>query len=690
MSNPLDSTTRRRIQELREALHRHDYRYYVLDDPEISDAEYDRLMAELIKLEETYPEFQDPESPTQRVGAPPLEKFETVVHTIPMLSLDNAFNESDILEFDARVRRFLSMSDPIRYTAEPKLDGIAVELIYENGRLTAASTRGDGIQGELITANAKTIRSVPLVLTASAGSAFPSYLEVRGEVCIEKAKFKKLNENRLVKGLPLFANPRNAAAGSIRQLDSRVTAKRPLAMYCYGLGMSRELAFESHWEALQGLKHLGFRINPHIRPQITVHEVLEFYRELKRIRHDLPYEIDGMVMKVDSLELQKRLGEKSKSPRWAIAYKFEAVQGTTRILNIEVQVGRTGTLTPVAHLDPVNIGGVTVSRATLHNEDEVRKKDIRIGDVVLVQRAGDVIPEIVKVIEARRTGQESIFTMPDHCPVCGSVAVRFESEAARRCTNASCPAQVKAAVRHFASKDAFDIEGLGEKLIEQLVDKGYIRSYADLFSLKQEQFRLLERMGEKSSENIQAAIEKSKTIKLSRFIFALGIRHVGENVAVLLSQRFKTIDRLSAASLETLSSIEGLGPIIAGSIRAFFDNPKNFEAVKSMIANGVVISQNQQKQEGVFSGKTLVLTGTLRQMSRNEAKQAIIREGGKVGNSVTRRTDYLIAGESPGSKLGQALEFGIPVMSETEFLKQLGTRSTGKRWSQTETEEESP
>ncbi|MEW5908541.1 MAG: NAD-dependent DNA ligase LigA, partial [Thermodesulfobacteriota bacterium] len=428
MSNSLNSAVRLRVQELRETLQHHNYRYHLLDDPEISDAEYDRLMAELIGLEETYPELQDPDSPTRRVGAPPLEKFETVVHTFPMLSLDNAFNESDIMEFDARVRRFLSSSDPISYTAEPKLDGIAVELIYENGRLTVASTRGDGIRGELVTANVKTIRSVPLILTAPPGSDLPSYLEVRGEVCIEKARFKRLNEDRSAKGLPLFANPRNAAAGSIRQLDSRITAERPLDIYCYGLGMSTELTFGSHWESLQRLKRFGFRINSNIRPQILIHEVLQFYQELREIRHDLPYEIDGMVVKVDSLELQKRLGEKSKSPRWAIAYKFEAIQATTRILNIDVQVGRTGALTPVAHLEPVNIGGATVSRATLHNEDEILKKDIRTGDMVLVQRAGDVIPEIVKVIETGRTGQERIFTMPDHCPVCGSVAVRFESE----------------------------------------------------------------------------------------------------------------------------------------------------------------------------------------------------------------------------------------------------------------------
>ncbi|OGP61567.1 MAG: DNA ligase (NAD(+)) LigA [Deltaproteobacteria bacterium RBG_13_49_15] len=671
MRNALNSGPVIRADELRKMLHRHNYRYYILDDPEVSDAEYDQLMRELIALETAYPELRRPDSPTQRVGAPPLEKFETVIHSIPMLSLDNAFDASEIIEFDARIRRFLSISGRIRYTAEPKLDGIAVELVYEKGKLTVASTRGDGIRGEQVTPNVKTIRSVPLVLSATEKTGFPSYLEVRGEVFIEKEKFKKLNEGRIKKGLPIFANPRNAAAGSLRQLDSRITAERPLDMFCYGIGNAPEFRFQSHWDALIGLQGFGFKINPHIRSGIELEEVLSFYIELGRVRHELPYEIDGMVVKVDNLEFQDRLGVKSRSPRWAIAYKFEAVQGTTRVREIDVQVGRTGALTPVAHLEPVNIGGVTVSRATLHNEDEILKKDIRIGDTVLVQRAGDVIPEIVKVIESGRTGEERIFSMPDSCPVCRSPAIRFEGEAARRCSNVSCPAQVKATVRHFASKGAFDIDGLGDKLVGQLVDNGHVRSYADLFRLNSELLKKLERMGGKSVENLVKAIEKSRTIELSRFIYALGIRHVGENVAGILSKRFRSIAGVSRASLEELSGIEGVGPTIAASIRAFFDNPKNREAIESMITTGVIITATHEINGGAFDGKTVVLTGVLERMTRSRAKIAIEKEGGKVGSVVTRRTDYLIAGDAPGSKLDRARELGVPILNETEFIKRL-------------------
>jgi DNA ligase (NAD+) len=472
-----------KVAALRKALHRHNYRYYVLDDPEISDAEYDRMMQELKQLEENYPQLTRPDSPTTRVGAPPLEKFDTVAHTIPMLSLDNGFNDEDILDFDGRVKRNLDTQSTILYTAEPKLDGVAVELIYENGKLVTASTRGDGVAGELITTNVKTIKSVPLVMQTDSLHAPPSRLEIRGEVFIGLEAFKKFNKERLEQELPPFANPRNAAAGSLRQLDSKITATRPLEVFFYGIGVVEDITFQSHGELLKSLKNWGFRINPFIRPTIAIREVLDYYRELREKRHQLPYDIDGVVVKVDDISLQQRLGATSRSPRWAIAYKFKAVQESTTLEAIEIQVGRTGVLTPVAQLKPVNVGGVMVSRATLHNEDEIGKKDIRIGDKVLVQRAGDVIPEIVKVITSRRDGRETQFKMPQACPVCDSPVIRMEGEAATRCINSSCRAQVKERIKHFASKGAFDIDGMGDKLVDQLVEKGLLTSFADLFKL---------------------------------------------------------------------------------------------------------------------------------------------------------------------------------------------------------------
>ncbi len=542
MQKNIDPEVIKRVTQLREALHRHSYRYYVLDDPEISDSEYDRMMQELIRLETNYSDLASPDSPTLRVGAPPLDKFETVEHSIPMLSLDNGFSDADIFDFDLRVKRSLDTDETIFYTAEPKLDGVAVELVYENGRLISASTRGDGFSGELITSNVRTIRSVPMVLEKGKGRKNPSLLEVRGEVFIGKKGFKRLNDRRLDRNLPPFANPRNAAAGSLRQLDSRVTAKRSLEIFFYGIGRVADLDLESHGDTLQALQKLGFRINPNIRSKITIEAAIDCYRDLSERRNLLPYDIDGMVIKVDSLRLQRLLGATSRSPRWAIAYKFKALQETTQVLDIAVQVGRTGTLTPVAHLSPVKVGGVTVGRATLHNEDEIRRKDIRIGDTVLVQRAGDVIPEIVKVITSKRTGEERIFKMPLNCPVCNSPVVRAQDEAALRCINISCSAQIKERIKHFASKGAFDIDGLGDKLIEQMVEKGLLFSYADIFRLEEEPLKNLERMGSKSAVNILSAIEKSKRITLSRFLYALGIRHVGEHVAGILARTFGRLD----------------------------------------------------------------------------------------------------------------------------------------------------
>ena len=665
----IDPLIIQRVKELRQALHRHNYRYYVLDDPEISDAEYDRMMQELLKLEEDFPDLMSPDSPTLRVGAPPLDKFETIEHSIPMLSLENGFSDQDIVEFDRRIKRNLNTDSDIIYTTEPKLDGVAVELVYENGSLINASTRGDGFSGELITSNVKTIRSVPLRLHTEKEKSIPSLLEVRGEVFIGKEAFKILNNERLDEDFPPFANPRNAAAGSLRQLDSKITAKRPLEIFVYGVGRIADLVLESHSDVLYALQKLGFRINPHIRPKVTIKEVIDCYRELSEQRDLLPYDIDGMVIKVDSLSLQQNLGATSRSPRWAIAYKFKAVQETTQIIDIDVQVGRTGTLTPVAHLSPVNVGGVTVSRATLHNEDEIKRKDIKIGDTVLVQRAGDVIPEVVKVITSKRTGEEKTFSMPISCPVCDSSVIRSENEAALRCINTSCPAQVKERIKHFASKGAFDIDGLGEKLIEQLVDKDLLFSYADIFQLKEDVLKDLERMGSKSAGNIVRAVEDSKRITLNRFIYALGIRHVGEHVAGILANGLKSFDKLRHAEPDELETIEGVGPVVAESIAEFFGQDENLKIVTEIIDSGVEIIDEDSQQTETLSGKVFVLTGTLATLTRSEAKRAIEEAGGKVTGSVSRNTDYLVAGVSPGSKFNRAQELGVDIIDEQTLMK---------------------
>ena len=680
MSSPLNPDIAFRAKALREELHRHNCRYYVLDDPEISDAEYDRLMQELVALEADYPELRRPDSPTQRIGAPPLETFETVERSVPMLSLDNAFSRNDVMKFHKRVHKevmkFFGTDEKILYTAEPKMDGVAVELVYENGALTVASTRGDGYRGEVITANIRTIRSIPLILETIVEVASPSYLEVRGEVFMEIEKFKRLNAKRLQEGQPAFANPRNAAAGSLRQLDSRITAKRPLDIFVYGIGRMTGVSFESHGETLKQLQAWGLKINPHIRSQVSIEEVLTFHKKLEEMRHDLSYEIDGMVVKVDRTAFQQRLGSKARSPRWAVAWKFAATQETTILEDIEVQVGRTGTLTPVAHLKPISVGGVTVTRATLHNEDEIKRKDIRIGDTVLVQRAGDVIPDVVMVVASKRTGRERPFEMPRVCPVCREPVVRLEDESAIRCVNASCPAQVKAAIVHFASKGALDIDGLGEKLVAQLVDKGFIRSYADIFSLNKECLMGLERMGEKSADNLIRAIEKSKTIPLNRFIYALGIRHVGEAIASLLASHFGGIHAFLTSDETALSTIEGVGPVIAESIRAFLDNERNREAIQRMIEGGLnlITLGDVGGRKGIFEGKTFVITGNLERMTRGEAKAIIEREGGKVGSAVTRGTDFLVAGNAPGSKLMRAREMGIRIIGEAEFYQMLDGR----------------
>jgi DNA ligase (NAD+) len=658
-----------KIEDLRKTLHHHNYRYYVLDDPEISDSEYDRLMQELIRLETTYPDLVSPDSPSARVGAPPLAKFDQIAHTLPMLSLDNGFADEDILEFDKRVQRYLNLQSEILYTAEPKMDGVAVELVYEDGKLLAASTRGDGVTGELITANVKTIGAVPILMRADRSSVVPPLLEVRGEVYIGIEAFKNWNAERMDQDQPSFANPRNAAAGSLRQLNSKITASRPLEIFFYGVGVVEDYVFESHWELLQALKKWGFRINPLIRPRISIKDVLKYHRELSQQRHQLPYDIDGMVIKVDSLSLQQQLGATTRSPRWAVAYKFQAIQETTILENIEIQVGRTGVLTPVAHLKPVNVAGVTVSRATLHNEDEIEKKDVRIGDTVLVQRAGDVIPEVVKVILSKRTGAEKNFSMPDRCPVCSAAVARIEGEAATRCINSSCSAQVKERIKHFASKGAFDIDGLGAKLVDQLVEKGLLTSFADLFKLDKETLAGLERMGDKSGENLILAIEASKKISFARFLYALGIRHAGEHVAALLADQFESLEDLTSCPQQDLTDIDGVGPVVAESIANYFQQEKNLGTIQSILDSGVQIVFEAKRKPAKFGGKMFVLTGTLDGMTRRQAKDMITAAGGKVSGSVSRNTDFVVAGDSPGSKLKRAKDLGLAVIDEAGFKK---------------------
>lgn len=673
----MDEHIKKQVRQLQKTLNDHNYYYHVLDDPKISDAEYDRLMQELIHLETAYPDLVTPDSPTRRVGGAPLPAFEHARHIVPMLSLDNAFSHQDIFDFHARILKNTGSKD-ILYTAEPKLDGVAIELRYENGILVQAVTRGDGFVGEVITDNVRTIRSVPLGLRDDTVPC-PELLEVRGEVFISRAGFQELNRDRQAKAEPVFANPRNAAAGSLRQLDSTITASRPLDLFVYGPGQVKGLLFDSQSEFLEALANLGFPVNPLVKKKITIEQTLEFYRDLIEIRPDLPYEIDGMVIKVDLINMQQTLGEKIKSPRWAIAYKFAAVEKITRITDILVQVGRTGTLTPVAVLEPVQVGGVTVSRATLHNMDEIQKKDIRIKDHALVTRAGDVIPKVVKILTSERTGEEQIFDMPSHCPVCHSLVQRLEGEAAVKCINAACPAQRKERIRHFASKKGFDIEGLGKKLVEQLVDEGLLTSFADLFTLKKEQLIPLDRMADKSAHNLITAIDKARQIPLHRFIFALGIGHTGENAARLLAKNFDTLDDLMAAKETDIEQIHGMGTITAKAIAGFFATQENHGLIKKVQGSGVIIfnplaeSDSDPEKPHVFTGKTLVLTGTLKSMTRSDAQKRLLALRAKVTGSVSSKTDYVVAGKDAGSKLTRARDLDIPVLDETQFLARLNS-----------------
>lgn len=660
----------RRIADLRAEIRRHDHLYYVLDRPEITDAEYDLLYRELVKLETAHPNLATPDSPTQRVGGAPLDRFEQVTHRIPMLSLENAFTDGDIAEFDDRVKRFLglSASKEIAYVCEPKLDGLAVELVYENGTLTVGSTRGDGVVGENVTQNLKTVKNIPLRLE---GDNPPELLEVRGEVFLPIAAFQRLNAQREEEGEPPFANPRNAAAGSLRQLDSRITARRPLTMFCYAPGELRGADFGSQGEFLSALRQLGLPVTSLTRQVTGVAGVLAYYREMTEQRDTLPFEIDGVVVKVDSFPLQRELGEKSRSPRWAVAVKFPPRQAVTVIEDIVPSVGRTGVITPTANLRPVEVSGVTVSRATLHNWEEMERKDIRIGDTVIIERAGDVIPAVVKVLAEKRTGSERFLPIPAACPECGSEVVKIPDEVAVRCMGLSCPAQIRESIIHFASRNAMDMEGLGEKYIEQLLRLGLAGNVADLYALTRDDFMKFDRMGEKLAENLLNAIEASKKRELSRFIFALGIRHVGEHTAKLLATAFGSIDNLTRATEEELLSIREIGPQVARSITTFFHNEGNREAIRRMVEAGVEPTVEEKKVGGKFTGKTFVFTGSLTRFSRSEAQKMVENEGGHAAGSVSKKTDYVVAGAEAGSKLDKARQLGVTVLTEDQFLEMM-------------------
>ena len=664
-----------RAAELRAQIAQHDYRYYVLDDPLVTDAEYDRLMQELRALEALHPELISPDSPTQRVSGTPSQEFGEVVHQVPMLSLDNAFSDEDVEAFDRRIHERLGVTGELDYVAEPKLDGLAVAVIYRDGGFTQAATRGDGVSGEDVTANVRTIRAVPQRLRGKG----PSLLEVRGEVFMTISGFERMNQEAREKGEKVFVNPRNAAAGSLRQLDARITATRPLHAFFYGLGAldGASLPATQH-ELLEFLRRLGLPVTPEARSVHGVGGCLAYYRELGARRAALPYQIDGVVYKLDRRADQERVGFVSRAPRWAIAHKFPADEASTSVRGIEFQVGRTGALTPVARLEPVFVSGVTVSNATLHNIDELHRKDVRVGDTVIVRRAGDVIPEVVRVVLEKRPRGTQAVELPARCPVCNSQVLRAPGEAVARCTGGfTCRAQRQEALRHFASRRALDIEGLGEKLIEQLVERDRVKSPADIYTLTLGELAELERMGEKSAANLLAAIEKSKQTTLPRLLFGLGIREVGEATALALARHFGTLERLMSADEAAIQEVPDVGPVVAAHVAAFFSSAEHRKVIKALRAKGVKwpeIDSKAQSSPQPLSGQTFVITGTLSTMTREAAEEALSARGAKVSGSVSKKTSYLLAGADPGSKLAKARELGVKVINEKELLALLETK----------------
>jgi len=659
----------KRLKELRDLLNYNSYLYYVLNNPKISDREYDILFRELLAIEERFPDLVTPDSPSHKVGAAPLKEFNTVIHSIPMLSLGNAFDENDLREFDKKVKREAGLEE-IEYIGELKMDGLAVSLRYENGILISGATRGDGIRGEDVTLNVKTVKNIPLKLVRT---EIPQVIEVRGEVIMFSEDFERLNKEREENGEPLFANPRNASAGSLRQLDSRITAERKLHMIAYGVGEVKGKDFKTQDELLKYLNEIGFRVSPEVKVCKTIDEVIDHCKYLTSLRTMLPFGTDGVVVKVNSIDLQKSLGATSHEPRWAIAFKFPAEEAETVIREIFVSVGRTGALTPVAIFDPVEIDGSIVSRAALHNEDQIRKLDVRVGDHIIVHKAGSVIPEVIKVVKEKRTGSEIAFKMPDKCPVCGGPVERLEGEAATRCINASCPAQVKDGIFHFVSRDAMDIESIGYKLVDQMVNLGIIKDYGDLYYLTMEKLLILERMGEKLASKILKNIEESKNRPLANLIFALGIFQVGKRTAELLVQRFRSLDSLMLANEEDIMQVEGIGPVTAKSIFDFFRTKENKMLIEKLKKAGLKTEEAMLKEELLpLKGRVFVFTGTLKEFARNDAEKIVESLGGEVAESVSKRVNVVVFGKEPGSKLEKAKELGIETLDESEFKKLVG------------------
>ncbi|MDD5428633.1 MAG: NAD-dependent DNA ligase LigA [Candidatus Omnitrophica bacterium] len=661
---------KKEIEELRKAIERHDHLYYVLDKPSITDQEYDKLYRKLKDLEDAHPELITPDSPTQRVGGKPAKNFPTVKHMTPMMSLDNTYSADEIRQFDERVRKNLS-GEKVEYVVELKFDGVSIALLYKDGKWVRGATRGDGVEGDDVSANLRTIRSIPLAFREEAGKT-PEAIEVRGEVYMTKKALEKLNEEKERAGEELFANPRNAAAGSLKLLDPKTVASRGLDIYVYGAGFYKGINFKTHAEILEYLKEAGFRVNPHYKICRTIDEVIDYCDSFEDKRYKFDFEIDGMVLKVNDLGQEKRLGATAKSPRWAIAYKFPAEKALTEVKDIIVGVGRTGAITPVAILEPVHLSGTTVSRASLHNFDEIARLDVKIGDKVYVEKSGEIIPKVISVAKEKRVGKEKEFAIPAKCPACGSKLVRGREEVAIRCENVGCPAQIKEAVLHFASRDAMDIENMGEAIVDQLVDKGLIKDYGDIYHLKFDDVKSLERFAAKSASNLVSAIEESKNRDLHRLIYGLGIRHVGEQTAWVLANHFGSMEKLQRSSQEELTEVPDMGPVMAESVYNFFRNKENLSVLKKLKDAGLKMAGEVKKvNAGPLSGKTVVITGTLESFSRHDAEEAVRNAGGTPASGVSKNTDFLVAGEEAGSKLEKAKALGVKIISEEEFKKLL-------------------